>query len=433
MLSWAFTLLTILAAQVLFSMNKIIMFWSNATEGLEQLRIAETKLIALAKTFGDRPANSFEISTKDTPVPSHGLPLKEKKCKFSSRNAEEEDLHIHSVCVKATRRNNENGNSTTSTPLVLMHGYMNGAMYFYRNLVGLTNYFDTVYSLDTLGCGLSSRCPDFINKRLVTQSREATETLFVESLEAWRKANKIDKMILAGHSMGGYLGVAYCERYPQHVEQLVLLSPAGVTHSDPEKTKKFVQQMSFSRRMFFTTARSLFEYGVTPAGFVRTLPMGRGRSMIESYVETRLTSIDNLEEQAAVTDYLYHNAMIPGCQEDMLNKFLTSSASGRVPTVDRIPKLKVPHVSFVYGDKDWMDVEGGIQVSEQVSELQNGPAVDVYQVKNAGHMLMIDNWEGFHASVVTMCGGGKEAIPPQFPTPIKRVAVPSSWMEKTNT
>lgn len=401
------------------------MFWSNTTsETIEQLRIAETKLLALAKSFGDRPANSFEISTKDTPVPSHVLPLKEKKCTFSN-NAEEKDLHIHSVCVKAKRASDENGNSTTSTPLVIMHGYMNGAMYFYRNLVGLTNYFDTVYSLDTLGCGLSSRCPDLISKRVVDQSRETVERLFVESLEAWRKENKIDKMILAGHSMGGYLGVAYCEKYPQHVQQLVLLSPAGVSHADPERTQNFVNRMSLSRRMFITTARSLFEYGVTPAAFVRTLPTSRGRSMIEAYVENRLSSITNLEEQAALTDYLYYNAMLPGCQEDMLNKFLTSSAHGKAPTVDRIPHLKVPHVSFVYGDRDWMDVDGGIKVSEQASQLKNGPTVDVFQVKDAGHMLMIDNWEGFHASVITMCCGGKAALSPQFPRPIRRVVPPT--------
>jgi cardiolipin-specific phospholipase len=399
------------------------MFWScNISENLEQLRLAESKLMIFAKSFGDRPSGSFEISSFDTPIPSKALPLKEKKGSSSSDH-DKEELHIHSVCVKATRTNNENSN-TTRTPLVIMHGYMNGAMYFYRNLVGLTNYFDTVYSLDTLGCGLSSRCPDLVSKRIVDQSQETVERLFVESLEAWRKANNINKMILAGHSMGGHLSIAYSERYPQHVQQLVLLSPAGVTHPDPDRTQKFIQQMSWSRRMFVHTARSLFEYGVTPAGFVRTLPTSKGRSWIDSYVENRLSSITNVEEQGAVADYLYYNAMIPGCQEDMLNKILLPTAHGRAPTVDRIPYLKVPKVSFVYGDHDWMDVEGGKEVAEQVTRIQtNGPAVDVYQVKNAGHMLMIDNWQGFHASVVTMCSGGKAFTP--FPTTIRRV-VPSS-------
>jgi pimeloyl-ACP methyl ester carboxylesterase len=29
-------------------------------------------------------------------------------------------------------------------------------------------------------------------------------------------------MILCGHSLGGYLSFAYAERYPQHVDRLIL-------------------------------------------------------------------------------------------------------------------------------------------------------------------------------------------------------------------
>jgi hypothetical protein len=39
----------------------------------------------------------------------------------------------------------------TEAPLVLLHGYMNGGLYFYRNLIGLANHCKTVYSLDMLG------------------------------------------------------------------------------------------------------------------------------------------------------------------------------------------------------------------------------------------------------------------------------------------
>ncbi len=32
---------------------------------------------------------------------------------------------------------------------------------------------------------------------------------FIDTLEDWRKAMHVDKMILCGHSIGGYLSVAY--------------------------------------------------------------------------------------------------------------------------------------------------------------------------------------------------------------------------------
>jgi pimeloyl-ACP methyl ester carboxylesterase len=83
--------------------------------------------------------------------------------------------------------------------------------------VGLSGYFQSVcYCIDMLGWGLSSR-PKF---DLTDDSVETAEEFFVESLEAWRAENKIDMMVLVGHSIGGYLSVAYCERYPQNVERL---------------------------------------------------------------------------------------------------------------------------------------------------------------------------------------------------------------------
>jgi pimeloyl-ACP methyl ester carboxylesterase len=51
---------------------------------------------------------------------------------------------------------------------------------------------------------------------------EQTEEFFVEHMEAWRKAQGLNKMILCGHSLGGYLSFAYAERYPQHVDKLIL-------------------------------------------------------------------------------------------------------------------------------------------------------------------------------------------------------------------
>jgi cardiolipin-specific phospholipase len=388
------------------------MLFSSDKDNMLKLKEAEAKLIEYAKKFGDRDPNSFSISTHDTLLPPEqilpqGVSLKSHQ-----------QLSMHSLCVT----NTEPDPTKHAAPLVILHGYMNGALYFYRNVVGLTQHFDTVYSVDTLGCGLSTRAPGLLSK--IDSSVEATEEFFVNALEAWRKANGISKMVLAGHSMGGYISVAYCEKYPHRVEQLLLLSPAGVTREDEDELQEMLDQMSWTQRTMISSVRYLYQAGVTPASFSRKLPASRSKNMVESYVQRRLPVVTDPEEQQALANYLHSMAMIPGFGEDMLNRFLKSSAHGVQPTVDRIPKLQIPKVSFLYGDRDWMDIQGGIEAFEQ-SQMNNGssdsPNIQVYQLQQAGHLLMLDNWRGFHAGVVACVGGSVSTTKYPMPSLIRSI------------
>ena len=64
-----------------------------------------------------------------------------------------------------------------------------------------------IHVIDWLGHGMSSR-PEF-----QCETTEEAEDWFVESLEAWRRAMGIEKMILAAHSLGGYITTVYAMRY----------------------------------------------------------------------------------------------------------------------------------------------------------------------------------------------------------------------------
>lgn len=60
------------------------------------------------------------------------------------------------------------------------------------------------------------------------RSREQAENFFLDALSAWHKELKLGKMVLMGHSLGGYLAATYALRHPEDVQHLILVCPAGL-------------------------------------------------------------------------------------------------------------------------------------------------------------------------------------------------------------
>lgn len=113
--------------------------------------------------------------------------------------------------------------------LVMLHGYGAGLGFFYRNFEGLSRVKGwKIYALDMLGMGRSSRPPFRIHAKDQQGKITEAESWFVDSLEEWRVVKKIDKFTLLGHSMGGYMAVAYALKYPGHLKKLILASPVGI-------------------------------------------------------------------------------------------------------------------------------------------------------------------------------------------------------------
>eukprot|EP00573_Skeletonema_grethae_P008871 CAMPEP_0201710954 /NCGR_PEP_ID=MMETSP0578-20130828/58890_1 /ASSEMBLY_ACC=CAM_ASM_000663 /TAXON_ID=267565 /ORGANISM="Skeletonema grethea, Strain CCMP 1804" /LENGTH=516 /DNA_ID=CAMNT_0048199999 /DNA_START=113 /DNA_END=1663 /DNA_ORIENTATION=+ len=429
------------------------------SDRIESLRDAESKLLEFAKTrfvphsiSSDGSQHSFELF--DTPIAPPSV-LKhsddnndaktKKKCQVFD-DVEQYSLHgvkvtNHQLSSKSDV-NNDDDDVSSPAPLVLLHGYANGSLYFYRNLHGLSKFFGQIYALDMLGWGLSSR-PSFQFKTSLQHSDDSennthqnakvksAEQFFVESLESWRSHHNLSKMTLAGHSMGGYLSVAYAEQYPQHVEKLILLSPVGVPQKVEEEDTKRVNSFPFYIRALIHTMRAMFNGGITPGYFLRSLPYSKSRDMVNGYITNRLPAITCGEERQYLGEYLYQNSMLPGSGEDCLCEILTAGAFARVPLIHRIPQLKSSgdgdgdgdgeglEVHFVYGENDWMDFRGGIDVQRLCHQkkmqddktLPSPPKVFVHGVRNAGHLLMLENYEGFNAAMA-IAAGREEDLPP---------------------
>jgi proline iminopeptidase len=108
-------------------------------------------------------------------------------------------------------------------PLVLVHGGLGGTHHcFHPWLSGASKKFKIVY-YDQRGCGLS----DF--NAGIGYSFEQS----VDDLENLRKALKIDRWIVLGHSYGGGIAQYYTIKYPQSVMGLILVSSVPMMN-DPE-------------------------------------------------------------------------------------------------------------------------------------------------------------------------------------------------------
>lgn len=118
---------------------------------------------------------------------------------------------------------------TADQNLVIIHGYGAGLGFFYKNFEGLSRARGwQLYALDLLGMGRSSRPPFKIKSKERAQQITEAEDWFVDSLEEWRVLKKIDRFTLLGHSMGGYMAVAYALKYPGRLNKLILASPVGI-------------------------------------------------------------------------------------------------------------------------------------------------------------------------------------------------------------
>ena len=340
--------------------------------------------------------------------------------------------------------------------LVMLHGYGAGLGFFYKNFEPLSRQPHwKLYALDLLGMGRSSR-PHF---RIHAKDRQGkiteAENWFVDALEEWRKEKNIEQFTLLGHSLGGYMAVAYALKYPGRLNKLILASPVGIpedpyaVNSDmPEPgdstiAAEIAQDQAAVVSGTKTSASNtpqprpypkwltyLWDANVSPFSFVRMAgPLGP--RLVSGWTARRFSHLPE-EEAQALHDYAYSLFRQKGSGEYALAYLLAPGAFARSPLIRRIGRVgrgeyvensskqsthpaqrtkeKGLPVIFVYGDHDWMDKKGGQAAAEKLEEQkqlairnQNSEGAQkdrgtakVLVVKNAGHHVYLDGWEDFN-------------------------------------
>ncbi|CDK26413.1 unnamed protein product [Kuraishia capsulata CBS 1993] len=357
--------------------------------------------------------------------------------------------YIHEFHVQNTEETREDRH------IVMVHGYGAALGFFYKNFDGLSKMPGVqLHAIDLLGYGLSSR-PHFPKFGVDTpEDIHKSEDFFIDAIEAWRKERGLEKFVLMGHSLGGYLSSCYALKYGEGVVQkLILVSPVGVERNDfsliggysahqrnvaVDDTTIAQQQgvaieneylegqrdivaddvsisssgSSHSERLhqvrrapklgrIFTT---MWERNVSPFSFLRALGPFAPK-LVSNWTFNRFGAIEDPLELMTVHHYTYKTFAAKGSGEFALTRILAPGAVARLPLLDRLPgKLKIPSIWY-YGDHDWMSKSDGRLIVKEINEASEDGKLAKYRIlSNAGHHVYLDNPPDFERSVRNFLG-----------------------------
>ncbi|KAI9151071.1 hypothetical protein H9P43_009686 [Blastocladiella emersonii ATCC 22665] len=279
--------------------------------------------------------------------------------------------------------------------LVLVHGWAGALGMWLKNYETLSQHYH-VHALDLLGWGGSSR-PTFSDH--FTPSPEAAQAFFVESLEAWRRAQGIDKFTLVGHSMGGFVSASYSLKYPDRLDKTVLLSPIGLqgfTASGGFRGASLGQRLQtelLHRAWNITPQRLLSLAGETRARAV----MSRVRSRVANVFGT-----DSVPPETLVEYLLAGVQRSPGRSGEAAFTALMSPFRGWTLPLDAqlreaIAGGKFPPLVLAYGVADWIDPRYAVHTLAPA--VPHGRA-HAYLLDGAGHHGYVEAAHEFHQVVL---------------------------------
>jgi pimeloyl-ACP methyl ester carboxylesterase len=112
--------------------------------------------------------------------------------------------------------------------IVLLHGFLENST-MWNDFIPEFSKKNRVITIDLLGHG-KTECIGYVH----------TMELMAEAVLAVLKHLKIRRSILVGHSMGGYVALAFAELYPDAVKGLCLMNSTAKPDSKQKKKTEIV-------------------------------------------------------------------------------------------------------------------------------------------------------------------------------------------------
>ena len=226
--------------------------------------------------------------------------------------------------------------------IVLLHGYLESLL-VWEDFVPLIYKNARVVTLDMPGHGISQ----------VKGECHSMEFL-ADTVKAMLDTLGIERCTLVGHSMGGYVALAFCEKYPERLDGVVLLSSTPNADSDEKRANR-------EREIALIKAgkKELLTHTAPQAGF----------------------AADNCR---AMRDYIDDLAEIIHITEDEGIVALLNGMMERVDQNKMLAECGVPQL-FICGKHDaYIPVEA----AEEIIALN--PQAQVAWLEESGHMGFIE-------------------------------------------
>ena len=232
----------------------------------------------------------------------------------------------------------------------------------------------------------------------------------IQVVEEWMKAallntaatdNENDprrRVILVGHSFGGYVAGKFAVNYPHRVKKLILIDPFGLDVPPQEQVDGFWDGVSRKERLKIWAAKRVF-YNIGTPNMLRALgPYGadilknrKGAVMAQKWSHV-------LSEPQALADYIYHANVHGESGWFLLSKLVHGIGAGigegfhiLLPLREDLTRRLSPEISldFILGARSWIPhLPAQTIVGERDGHL--GTTTRIVVVPNAGHHVYVD-------------------------------------------
>ncbi|VDL57176.1 unnamed protein product [Hymenolepis diminuta] len=299
-------------------------------------------------------------------------------------------FYLRTIVARNYLTNAHENECEKRVPILLIHGFASGVGLWCKNLDSLSKT-RRVYAFDLLGFGRSSRPP-------FPETAEEVENKFVEVIEEWRKRMDLDKFILLGHSMGGFLAASYALSHPQSIVHLVLIDPWGFVgkdesfHKPPDGVRGWLLKKLTSFRAL-TTMRMIGPFGLHAMRSMRQdieqiysepalsseETSGLDRESLDDSMENPWSSgeaqlkigkskCDDIEklspyDPSVVYNYIYHINCRHPTGEDAFRNLSQMLGWAARPMLPRISQAATDlPITFIYGGRSWIDMSSGLRI-----------------------------------------------------------------------